>query len=114
MSVAIFAVLHTPNIAYSDIVIQRLQKNTVFTCKLAEHEESIKPQHLYLAVPDKHLLLKQGQILLGQGPVENRWRPSIDVLFRSAAVAYDSRVIGIILTGMLEDGTAGMELIKQC
>lgn len=114
MNIAVFVVLHTPNTSYSEVVIQRLQKNTVFTCKLATHEEPIRPRHLYLAVPDKHLLLKPGHMLLGQGPVENRWRPSIDVLFRSAAVAYDGRVIGIVLSGMLEDGTAGMQMIKQC
>ena len=114
VNAAIFVVLHTSNVAFGDVLIQRLQKNTVFKCKMAEHEEVIKPQHLYLAVPDKHLILKRGHILLGEGPVENRWRPSIDVLFRSAAVAYDGRVIGIVLTGMLEDGTTGMQIIKQC
>lgn len=114
VNASIFVVLHTPNMTYSDVVIQRLQKNTVFTCSLARHNETIQSKHLYLAVPDKHLLIKQGKILLGDGPAENRWRPSIDVLFRSAAVAYNSRVIGIILTGMLEDGTSGMYAIKQC
>jgi two-component system chemotaxis response regulator CheB len=81
---------------------------------VAEHNEDIKPRHLYLAVPDKHLLIKRGKVLLGSGPVENRWRPSIDTLFRSAAVAYDGRTIGVILTGMLDDGTAGMQVIKEC
>lgn len=114
MSAAFFVVLHTPNIAYSDVVIERVQKNTVFTCKLAENGEAIQSRHLYLAVPDKHLILERGKIILGQGPVENRWRPSIDVLFRSAAVAYDGRVIGIILSGMLEDGATGMQIIKEC
>lgn len=111
---AIFVVLHTPNLAYNDLVLQRLQKNTVFTCKVAVHEEAIQNRHLYLAVPDRHLIVKRGRMILGEGPAENRWRPSIDVLFRSAAVAYDGRVIGVILTGMLEDGTAGMQTIKQC
>ena len=114
MDAAIFIVLHAPNLAYTDLVIQRLQKNSVFVCKMATHEETIKPKHLYLAVPDHHLLLKKGKMLLGRGPVENRWRPSIDVLFRSAAVAYDSRVIGVVLTGLLEDGAAGMQIVKQC
>ena len=114
MNIAVFAVLHTPNIAFSDLVIKRIQKNSVFTCKVAEDNEPIQAKHLYLAEPDKHLILKRGKIMLGRGPVENRWRPSIDVLFRSAAVAYTGRVIGIILTGMLEDGVAGMEIIKEC
>jgi two-component system chemotaxis response regulator CheB len=114
MDAAIFVVLHAPNLAYADLVIQRLQKNSVFTCLMAANEEPIRAKHLYVAVPDFHLLLKKGKMLLGRGPVENRWRPSIDVLFRSAAVAYDGRVIGVILTGLLEDGATGMEIIKQC
>lgn len=114
MDASIFVVLHTPHFSYADVIAHRLQKNSVFTCKLAEDEETIRPRHLYFAVPDKHLILKKGKILLGRGPVENRWRPSIDVLFRSAAVAYDSRVIGVILTGLLEDGVAGMQIIKEC
>lgn len=81
---------------------------------MAEDGETIQSKHLYPAVCDKHLLLKQGKILLGQGPVENRWRPSIDVLFPSAAVAYDARTIGMILTGLLEAGVAGMQIIKEC
>lgn len=114
MDAAIFVVLHSPHSAYADVLMQRLQKNSVFTCKMAENDEAFQPKHLYFAVPDRHLILKKGKIILGQGPVENRWRPSIDVLFRSAAVAYDGRVIGVILTGLLEDGVAGMQIVKEC
>lgn len=114
MNAAFFVVLHASNAAYSDLVVQRMQQNTLLTCKLAEHDEMIKNRHLYLAIPDQHLLIKKDRVLLGRGPVENRYRPAIDVLFRSAAVAYNSRVIGIVLTGLLEDGTAGMMTIKQC
>ncbi len=59
------------------------------------------------------MLIKKDRIVLGGGPEENRWRPSIDVLFRSAAAAYSTRVIGIILTGSLDDGTSGMLAIKR-
>lgn len=114
MDASIFVVLHTPNYAYGHLILQRLQKNSIFTCKLAEQDEKIKSKHLYLAIPDHHLILKKGKIILGRGPVENRWRPSIDVLFRSAAVAYDGQVIGVILTGFLEDGASGMQAIKEC
>lgn len=114
MDAAVFVVLHAGNAAYNDLVAQRLQKSSVFTCKVAAHNEPIQSRHLYLAVPDQHLLIKPGKVLLGRGPVENRYRPSIDVLFRSAAVAYNSRVIGIVLTGLLEDGTTGMQIIKKC
>jgi len=59
------------------------------------------------------VLVKKGTVLLGHGPEENRWRPSIDVLFRSAAAAYSTRAIGIVLTGLLDDGTTGMMAIKR-
>lgn len=114
MDAAVLVVLHTPHSAYSDVVVKRLERSTAFHCKLAEHGEAIESNHLYLAVPDHHLILKKNKIILGRGPVEGRWRPSIDVLFRSAAVAYNSRVIGVVLTGLLEDGAAGMQIIKQC
>lgn len=114
MDAAVFVVLHTPHFAYSNVAVKRLQNTSVFRCKLAEDGEPIRPYHLYLAIADHHLIISKGKIVLGRGPVENRWRPSIDVLFRSAAVAYDGRTIGVILTGLLEDGAVGMQIIKQC
>lgn len=113
MELSLFIVLHLSKMSMEEVLIQRIQRSTVFTCKIAENKEAIRARHLYLAVPDKHLLLKHGEILLGEGPTENRWRPSIDVLFRSAAVAYDGRTIGIVLTGLLQDGTSGMMAIKR-
>ena len=53
-------------------------------------------------------------MLMTSGPPESRWRPSIDMLFRSAAVAQTEKVIGIILTGLLDDGTSGMVAIGKC
>ena len=114
MDIAVLVVLHLSHMSIPDVLIGRLQKNTAFTCKIAEDGEAIKAHHLYLAVPDKHLLLKGNKIILGNGTAENRWRPSIDVLFRSAAAEHDGRTIGIILTGLLQDGTAGMQAIKRC
>lgn len=114
MDAAVMVVLHGSNMAYTNLLVDRIQKNSVFTCKPAEHDEPILSQHLYLAIPNQHLLLKSGKLLLGRGATENRYRPAIDVLFRSAAVNYNSRVIGIVLSGLLEDGTTGMQAIKQC
>ncbi|HYE55453.1 MAG TPA: chemotaxis protein CheB, partial [Chitinophagaceae bacterium] len=70
--------------------------------------------NIYIGIPNHHLLVKDGKIAIGHGPAENRWRPSIDVLFRSVASSYNSRAIGIVLTGMLDDGTAGMLAVKHC
>src|SRR4051812_33806463 len=96
---AVFIVMHFRKLTSDSHILQRLQNNTSLTCRLAENEEIIRKGHIYLGMPDKHLVVKPGQIILGQGPQENLWRPSIDVLFRSAAAAYDSRTIGIILSG---------------
>jgi two-component system, chemotaxis family, protein-glutamate methylesterase/glutaminase len=68
--------------------------------------------HIYVAPPDHHLLLREGRMLIRRGPHENRTRPAINALFRSAALAYGSRVIGVVLTGLLDDGTDGLIAIK--
>lgn len=69
---------------------------------------------IYVAPPDQHMVIKPGHIHLTRGPHENRSRPAIDVSLRSAAVAYGSRVVGIILTGILNDGMAGLSSVKRC
>jgi two-component system, chemotaxis family, protein-glutamate methylesterase/glutaminase len=79
----------------------------------ARQGDAVRPGHLYVAPPDHHLLLSDGRIRLTRGPRENWARPAIDPLFRSAARAYGARTIGVILTGMLNDGTAGLRSIRQ-
>jgi two-component system chemotaxis response regulator CheB len=74
----------------------------------------IQPGQIYIAAPDHHLIITQGLIKLGRGPRENMVRPAIDPLFRSAAVAYGSRVIGVVLSGFLNDGASGLNAIKRC
>lgn len=111
---SIFIVMHLSRSALSDFLIQRLQPLTTMPCQLAIEAGVIERGKIYIASSNFHLLLKKGETLLGRGPDENGWRPCIDVLFRSAAVAYNSRTIGIILTGMRDDGTAGMIAIKRC
>ena len=75
--------------------------------------EPIQPGHIYVAPPDHHLLVEYDQVIVKKGPKENRFRPSIDALFRSAAYSYGSRVIGVVLTGLLDDGTSGIWSVKR-
>lgn len=106
-------VLHLSRKAIGDFVVHTLSKVTTLPCSLATDGESVEKDHIYVARPNQHMLLKDNKFLLGAGPEENRWRPSIDVLFRSAAVAYSSHAIGVILSGLLDDGTSGMWAIKR-
>jgi two-component system chemotaxis response regulator CheB len=73
----------------------------------------IDPGHIYVAPPDHHLLIEPGRFRVTRGPKENRFRPAIDPLFRTAAQVYGPGAIGIILTGNLDDGTAGLWTVKQ-
>lgn len=68
---------------------------------------------IYVAAPNHHLLVNEDHVRVLRGPQENRYRPSIDALFRSAARAHGSRVIGMVLTGYLDDGTVGLQTIKK-
>ena len=111
--VAYCIVLHLSRKATGDFVVQRIQQVTPMECSLAEEGTILKKGHIYVARPNQHMLVKNNKIKLGAGPEENRWRPSIDVLFRSAAVAYSSHCIGVILSGLLDDGTSGMWAIKR-
>jgi two-component system chemotaxis response regulator CheB len=110
---AYFAVLHLSRKGVGDVLFHRIRELSPLPCKIAVDDELIEKGVIYLGPPDHHLLLDKGRVLLGKGAAENGWRPSINNLFRSAAAAYNSRVIGVIMTGMLDDGTAGMSNVKR-
>ena len=74
---------------------------------------TVKPGHMYCAVSDRHLMIENDTIIVTKGPKENRFRPSVDALFRSAAYHYRGRTIGVVLSGALNDGTSGMWAIKR-
>jgi two-component system chemotaxis response regulator CheB len=108
----IFIVWHmSPDIR--GILPQVLNRLNTIVAAHAYNNEEIKPNRIYVAPPDYHMLIKEGRILVTHGPKENRFRPAIDPLFRSAAYAYGNRVIGVILSGALDDGTAGLWAVKH-
>jgi two-component system chemotaxis response regulator CheB len=79
----------------------------------AVHQARFEPAHIYIAPPNRHLLIdRNGTMRLTHGPKENRFRPAIDPLFRSAALGFGPRVVGIILSGGLDDGVSGLAAIK--
>ncbi|HKF95066.1 MAG TPA: chemotaxis protein CheB [Gammaproteobacteria bacterium] len=110
---ALFVVMHLAG-NRSSILAHILDQNTALTVKQAQDGEAIRHGYIYVAPPDRHLLLREQHMQLTCGPHENRVRPAIDPLFRSAAAVYRSRVIGIVLSGALDDGTAGLASIKLC
>jgi two-component system chemotaxis response regulator CheB len=79
----------------------------------ASEGQEIRKGMIYIAPPDFHLIMKPGHLHLSKGPMENRTRPAINPLFRSAALSYGSRVNGVILTGMQDDGIAGLAEVKR-
>ncbi len=113
MHAAYFIVMHIAEKGMGSLLEYRLQHYTRLPLVLANDGAPIKPGHIYIAPPDKHLLVSREGIKLGLGPRENRWKPSIDVLFRSAAANFNGRSIGVILTGYLNDGTSGMLAIRK-
>ncbi|MBE9184787.1 chemotaxis protein CheB [Microcoleus sp. LEGE 07076] len=113
LQASFFVVLHISPESPS-ILGSMIDKASPLTAKRAEDGERIQAGHIYVAPPDMHLLLKPGYIRLHRGPKENRHRPAIDPLFRSAAIAYRAQTVGVILTGYLDDGTSGLLAIKRC
>ena len=77
-------------------------------------ELALTPGRVYLATPDRHMVMVEDRVTAIRGPLENRSRPAINPLFRSAAVARNSRVIAVLLTGLLDDGVAGLAAVKRC
>lgn len=78
------------------------------------HGERLVPGRIFVAPPDHHMLFTPDGVQLTRGPRENHSRPAIDPLFRSAALHWRDRAIGVVLTGDLDDGTAGLAAIKDC
>jgi two-component system, chemotaxis family, protein-glutamate methylesterase/glutaminase len=109
---SVFVVHHFPAHSVSALpsILRRASTLPVTT---AVDNEPIRLGYIYVGRPDRHLLLEAGRVRLTRGPREHGNRPALDPLFRSAARVYGSRVIGVILSGTLDDGTAGLHAIKS-
>ena len=106
MPASLFIATHMPS-GSAPYLADALSRSSTMPVVDAEDGLPIERGRAYVAVPDHHLLIAKGAMLFGDGPRENMTRPSIDPLFRSAALSYGSRVVGVILSGMLNDGLPG-------
>lgn len=109
---SIFIVLHMAPYRPS-ILPEILSRESRLPVRFALNKEPIVPGHIYIAPPDRHLLVERDHLHVTSGPREHFSRPAVNPLFRSAAQAYGDRVIGVILSGQLDDGVAGLWEIKR-
>jgi two-component system, chemotaxis family, protein-glutamate methylesterase/glutaminase len=109
---AVFVVLHVPTSGTSALP-GILSRHGPLPAVHVKDGEPIEHGRIYVAPPDHHLLLRPGHVHLARGPRENGHRPAVDPLFRSAARDYATRVVGVVLSGTLDDGAAGLRAIKS-
>ena len=107
----LFVGLHFPSNGVS-LLPQILNRYNTLPALHPRDGDRIQPGRIYVVPPDSHLIIQANHVRLSRGPRENGHRPAIDVLFQSAARTYRQRVVGVVLSGMLDDGTAGIVTIK--
>ncbi len=90
-----------------------LNRVTALEVRCAADGDLLRAGHVYVAPPDRHLLVEPGRLCVTAGPRENRFRPAIDPLFRSVAQVFGPGAVGALLTGSLDDGTSGLDVIKR-
>jgi two-component system chemotaxis response regulator CheB len=108
---AVFVVVHRPAGA-DELLPELINSRNTLPAVHPLHRQPIVAGQIYIAPPDNHLVLRQGLMEVVRGPKENGHRPAVDALFRSAARAYGPRVIGVVLSGYQDCGTAGLMSIK--
>ena len=108
---SLFVAVHSAQ-GFSDALPQLLNHHGTLPASYPLHGERIEARRIYVAPPDNHLYLRQGSMDIVRGPKENGHRPSVDALFRTASMAYGPSVVGVVLSGYQDCGTAGMMSIK--
>ena len=112
LSAAVFVVVHFPPQSRS-VLPQILARAGALPAAHAEDRETIRPGRIYVAPPGRHMLIEDGVVRLVRGARENGAIPAVDPLFRSAARSHRARVVGVVLSGNLADGAAGLAAIKH-
>ena len=111
---AVVVVIHTMPSAWSDRA-EILAKRVPLPISYANEGDVLAAGRIYLARADHHLIVNGGRLLVRHGPVENNARPAIDPLFRSAAISFGPRAVGVVLSGFnSHDGVSGLLAIKRC
>lgn len=109
---AVFVVMHLGTDVQSSLP-DILQRTTDLAVVPATDRAAIRPGTVYVGVPDRHLMVHRGRLRVVRGPRENRHRPAIDPLFRSAAHAYGPRTVALLASGLLDDGSAGLIAVRR-
>lgn len=111
LGAAVLVAIHIPPDQPSRLP-EVLSRHGPLPASAARDGEEVQPGHIYTAVPDRHLLLDGGRLRLGRGPRENRSRPSLDALLRSVALSAGPDALGLLLSGMLDDGASGLWALR--
>jgi two-component system chemotaxis response regulator CheB len=109
MLVALHTAEHGPG-----LLPEILGRSSPVPARFANEGDPVEPGRILVAPPGRHMLVTRSGIALTRGAHENRQRPAVDPLFRSAAVVYGPRVVGVILSGQLDDGTVGLSAVQRC
>lgn len=112
LDAALFVVVHMPPSWETNLPLILSRKGGIQGVRACA-DQPIEQGRIYVAAPDHHLVVDNGRIHIWRGPKENLHRPAINPLFRSAAVTYGKRVIGVILSGAMDDGSAGLWWVKR-
>lgn len=109
---AVFVVLHMPPNAPS-VLAKILDRSGPLPAETAVDGAPIEAGRVYVCAPDHHLLVSDGHVVLSRGPTESGHRPAINALFRSVALSFGPRAIGVLLSGVLDDGVLGAAAIRS-